>query len=92
MKTIYKVTHNIEKCLHGYDRTAARYFDNLNGARYLFNSLRKSADFSRDEFAALDAVKVRIDECGEITPPEYITPLSYWADDTKCGAEYYENV
>lgn len=91
MKTIYKVTHNIEKCLHGYDTTVARYFDNLNGAKHLFNLLRKSADFSRDEWVILDALTVEADELGELKTAECFN-LSTYADDTKCGAEYYENV
>jgi len=91
MKTIYKVTHNIEKCLHGYDTTAARYFDNLNGAKYLFNSLRKTANLTRDEWVILDALTVEDNELGELKTVECVN-LSTYADDTKCGAEYYENV
>lgn len=91
METIYRVTHNVEELKHGENYTESRYFTNIEGAKVIFNLIRRKVDFNRDEFAALDAIKVKTTGYGEITH-EYTTPLSYWSDDTKCGAEYYENV
>lgn len=90
METIYKVTHNISELIEGDNYTESRYFTNEEGAKMIYNLFRHKADFSRDEFVALDAIKVRISEYGEIKH-EYITPLSYWSDDTKCGTEYYND-
>lgn len=88
METIYKVTHNVDELKHGYNYTESRYFTSEEGAKMIYNLIRRKVDFSRDEFAALYAIKVKQTEYGEITH-EYITPLSYWSDDTKCGTEYY---
>lgn len=90
MGTIYRVTHNIAELIEGDNYTESRYFTSEEGARMIYNLFRHKADFSRDEFAALDAIKVKQTEYGEITH-EYITPLSYWSDDTKCGTEYYND-
>lgn len=87
MKTIYKVTHNIAELNHGDSYTESRYFISEEGAKTVYNLLRRKADFGRDEFAALDAVNVGLNDFGQIGI-EYITPLSYWSDDTKTGPEY----
>lgn len=89
MKTIYKVTHNIAELNHGDSYTESRYFVSEEGAKMFYNLLRCKADFSRGEFAALDVVNVALNDFGQIGI-EYITPLSYWSDDTKTGSEYYD--
>lgn len=89
METIYKVEHNAEYCLHGYDKTAARYFRDLNGAKYVFNLIRAKVNFSRDEWVTLEALTVDTDELGELRTVDCVN-LSTYADDTKCGTEYYE--
>lgn len=90
METIYRITHNVAELKRGHNYTESRYFTSEEGAKMIYNLIRRKVDFNRDEFAALDEIKIKQTEWGEITH-EYITPLSYWSDDTKCGAEYYND-
>lgn len=91
---IFRIKHNIEAFLPFFQEEAERRFSDLRKANQIFESLAEKADYSKDEWIALDVVEIW-NRDGELI--EYqIAQLRFFSDDTKVGVNFnpknYENV
>ncbi len=86
MEKVYKIAHNISKCLGLYETESNRYFADLRYANGIFEQLASNIDYSKDEWISLDEVEI---DCkfGEYQSKKE-TILRYFSDDTKIGVEF----
>lgn len=63
-----------------------RRFSDLHKANLVFESLAEKADYSKDEWIALDVIEIR-DHDGELVEVE-VAQLRFFSDDTKIGVNF----
>lgn len=78
---VYKITHNIDKCMKMHETTASRYFADKKAASELFMTFRNLV--GEDEFVELAELEV-INDCGEYKTISNES-VAYFSDDTKFG-------
>lgn len=58
MDKVYRITHNISKCLKFGEIESKRFFSDLKYANGIFEMLANEIDYSKDEWIALDELWV----------------------------------
>lgn len=80
---VYKIIHSISKCLPYSKEEVSRYFDSIEKANIVYESLIEHIDCSKDEWISFSEVDI-ISEDGEFHEIE--TDLfRYLSDDMKIG-------
>lgn len=83
---IFRIKHNIQEFLPFMKKEAERRFSDLMKANQVFESLAEKADYSRDEWIALDVIGIR-NQDGELVEEE-LAHLRFFSDDTKVGVNF----
>lgn len=86
MDKVYRITHNISKCLRIDESESNIYFADLKYANGIFEILAAEIDYSNDEWLSLDEIEVHC-PFGEYQSKKE-TILRYFSDDTKVGVEF----
>lgn len=86
MNKVYRITHNISKCLKFGETESKRYFSDLRYANGIFEMLANEIDYSNDEWVTLDELWV-FSPLGEYQTNTEIM-LRYFSDDTKIGVKF----
>lgn len=86
METVYRIAHNIEKCLKFGETESKRYFSDLKYANAIFEMIASHIDYSNDEWIALDEVSVSC-SLGEYKSDKEVM-LRYLSDDTNIGVNF----
>lgn len=86
MNKVYRITHNLSKCLRFDDTESRRYFSDLRYANGIFEQLVNEIDYSNDEWIALDELEI-YSPFGEYQTKREIM-LRYYSDDTKIGVKF----
>lgn len=83
---IFRIKHNIEAFLPFFHEEVERRFSDLKKANLIFESLAEKADYSKDEWIALDVIEIKNHE-GELIEEE-VAQLRFFSDDTKVGVNF----
>ena len=83
---IFRIKHNIEEFLPFMKEETERRFSDLQKANHVFETLAEKADYSNDEWIALDVIEIR-DHEGELVEEE-IAQLRFFSDNTKIGVNF----
>lgn len=86
MNKMYRITHNVSKCLKSDETESNRYFSDLRYANGVFELIASLIDYSNDEWISLDELEV-YSPFGEYQTKKE-TMLRYFSDDTKIGVEF----
>lgn len=86
MDKVYRITHNISKCLKFGETESKRYFLDPRYANGIFEMLANEIDYSNDEWIAFDELWV-FSPLGEYQTKTEVM-LRYFSDDTKIGVRF----
>lgn len=86
MDKIYRITHNISRCLKICETESSRYFSDIVYANGIFEMLANEIDYSKDEWISLDELEV-YSPFGEYKSKSE-KMLRYFSDDTKIGVKF----
>ena len=89
MEKVYRITHNISKCLKFGELESSRYFLDLKYANDIFELLSSKTDYANEEWISLDELWV-YSTSGEYQTKTEIM-LRYFSEDTKIGVEFNIN-